>query len=787
VALVLLLLTGVFFWPQVGQGRALYWGDIGLYFTPMAQFLHSNLSQGHLPLWNPLILCGTPYVGNPQTWPLYPLTALLPFVSAPYFLSLTVAVHVWLAGMGTYVFGRRSLDLKPGPALLGAVTFMFGGWLISKEQFPNMVQAASYLPWVLWAVDRVIWPNKEPPPTPPHPNKTQSRGRGKRANLTPPLSEGEVGWGSCLLGLILGLQLLAAHAQMMLWTLYLATAWGLFRFAQKRKANRTLRLPQNGGLGRTLSQFALAGVVAFGLSAGQVLPTLQLFHDGWRQNLSFHVVNRFYLPLNQTANWVLPTLHGHPYWGNFTARGNFWETCCYVGWLPFILAIVGSIGAFRRRGASESRFWLGAFIVGVLMALGGGAESLPGPYWLAYKLLPGFHSFHDPARCLLWSSFALGLLAASGLQGVSDAPRIGGRGLIIAAVVLLAFLDLTHFGRTIYPLAAPGRLFPMTRTITALKTDPEIEAHQARFLAPDSARVWEQFSSHKDYRQGIPNYQSLWADTLTPNLPMAYDLPDAYGYEPVTQRDAQQVLGGLDSAFRTNAPRAERRLAAAEAGFLGVRFVATDQVKPPEASLTGLMPLFSDPSLLLSDHKPGAKSNRVFLSLNTHWQPRARLVESLWGQGSPLPALSQMSGRGFQILSEPFPNREGTGGLPPGVGLSSGLRPGYSAARITLDTPDQVVIQANNNAGRPYLLLADTLSPGWTATVDGQFVPIIRDAGFLRAVALPNPGPHTVVFRYRPVMFLLGLYLTMLTVGGLLGSAIFGFAVRNRRIFEQAR
>jgi hypothetical protein len=172
VALVLLLLTGVFFWPQVGQGRALYWGDIGLYFTPMAQFLHSNLSQGHLPLWNPLILCGTPYVGNPQTWPLYPLTALLPFVSAPYFLSLTVAVHVWLAGMGTYVFGRRSLDLKPGPALLGAVTFMFGGWLISKEQFPNMVQAASYLPWVLWAVDRVIWPNKEPPPTPPHPNKT---------------------------------------------------------------------------------------------------------------------------------------------------------------------------------------------------------------------------------------------------------------------------------------------------------------------------------------------------------------------------------------------------------------------------------------------------------------------------------------------------------------------------------------------------------------------------------------------------------------------------------------
>ena len=94
VPLLLLGLTLIYFWPQVGRGRALYWGDIGLYFTPMTQFLHDNLRAGRLPLWNPLILCGAPFVGNPQTWPLYPLTALLPVVSAPYFLSLTVAVHV---------------------------------------------------------------------------------------------------------------------------------------------------------------------------------------------------------------------------------------------------------------------------------------------------------------------------------------------------------------------------------------------------------------------------------------------------------------------------------------------------------------------------------------------------------------------------------------------------------------------------------------------------------------------------------------------------------------------
>ena len=119
VPALLLLLTLIYFWPQVGQGRALYWGDIGLYFTPMAQFLHDNLRAGRLPLWNPLILCGAPYVGNPQTWPLYPLYILLPLVPAPYFLSLTVAVHVWLAGLGTYVFLRRALACRRGRGAAG--------------------------------------------------------------------------------------------------------------------------------------------------------------------------------------------------------------------------------------------------------------------------------------------------------------------------------------------------------------------------------------------------------------------------------------------------------------------------------------------------------------------------------------------------------------------------------------------------------------------------------------------------------------------------------------------
>ena len=215
VAAFLLLLTVVYFWRQVVEGQALYWGDIGLYFTPMAGFLKQNLNAGRLPLWNPLILCGTPYAGNPQVWPLYPVTALLPFVSASQFLNLTIALHVWIAGLGTYAFARRGLVLSIGPALLAAVTFMFGGQLVSKEQFPNMVQASAWLPWVLVCSDSLL----------------------RRRRVSDALA----------LGTVLGLQLLAAHVQMTLLTLYLAAAYSMLGPLFKPPHPQPLPRDERGG------------------------------------------------------------------------------------------------------------------------------------------------------------------------------------------------------------------------------------------------------------------------------------------------------------------------------------------------------------------------------------------------------------------------------------------------------------------------------------------------------------------------------------------------------------
>jgi hypothetical protein len=723
----------VFFWPQVVGGRALYWGDIGLYFTPMLSFLHENLTAGRIPLWNPRILCGAPYVGNPQTWPLYPFTFLLRFLDAPAFTNVTIAFHVWFGAVGTYLFLRHASDRKALPALLGAIVFAFGGQLVSKEQFPNMIQAAAYLPWVLWMTHR--------------------------------LAVNRRGCDALWLGLVLGLQLLAAHAQIVLLTLYLAAAYGIVVLFRRRPTSwqewRSL-------LGLTI----LASVAAVGLAAGQLLPTTELYRDAWRQRLSFHIVDRFYLPLNQLGNVVLPTLHGHPLYGDFTARGNFWETCCFTGWVAFALAVWGASRSWRR--SPSDLFWTNAALVGLLMALGGqtwrGNRATNGLYWVAYHILPGFRSFHDPARCLLWVGFSLAVLASGGMQALTNLRQ--GR-LLSPVLIFIAFAELLHFGRALYPLADPAMLHPTTPLIASIQAEPEFQAHQARILSPDTARVWQRFTGHHSYRRAVTDYASLWADTLTPNLMVPYGLPNAYGYEPMTRLDTQTVCGTVAAAFQPTATREQRMHAASWAGFLGVRDVMTLRTHPPTSAIPGLAPLRSEPTLApLGTARDPA---RLYFSRNERWQPRARLMTDFRPAATDKQALAKM----IHALTQPD-----TLDLGRTVVLTSPApfisTPSLSLpAQIVQDDPDRVVVEAETSAPE-ILVLADTRHPGWQATVNGHLTPIHSADACLRAVILPAPGRYNVVFSDRPTSFLFGLYLSLLTVAGLSGAAAYS-VTRSRK------
>ena len=89
-------------------------------------------------------------------------------------------------------------------------------------------------------------------------------------------------------------------------------------------------------------------------------------------------------------------------------------------------------------------------------------------------------------------------------------------------------------------------------------------------------------------------------------------------------------------------------------------------------------------------------------------------------------------------------------------------------ATITTDSANRVVVQAGAGEAGGYVVLLDSFSDGWRATVDRHPATIVRANGLFRAVRL-NPGPHVVEFLYRPRAFLVGAALSAAALTVVLG------------------
>ena len=78
----------------------------------------------------------------------------------------------------------------------------------------------------------------------------------------------------------------------------------------------------------------------------------------------------------------------------------------------------------------------------------------------------------------------------------------------------------------------------------------------------------------------------------------------------------------------------------------------------------------------------------------------------------------------------------------------------YKANKVILES------ETDNSA---FLYVSDTYYPGWRAYVDGKETKIYRANLAFRAVEVPK-GKHTVVFKYVPMSFYIGLCLTIIGI-----------------------
>jgi hypothetical protein len=140
------------------QFSAQYWNpeitDSIWQFLPMANYAKKAWQAG-IPLWDPQVLSGMPGLAHGEMFsnPIFLVLSLfLPIAQA---ISWAAVFDLFIAGLFTFLF-LRELEIKQTGALIGALTFMFNGYLINWLSLPDITGSMVWLPMVFWGGERAF-------------------------------------------------------------------------------------------------------------------------------------------------------------------------------------------------------------------------------------------------------------------------------------------------------------------------------------------------------------------------------------------------------------------------------------------------------------------------------------------------------------------------------------------------------------------------------------------------------------------------------------------------------
>jgi hypothetical protein len=409
VALVLL-----FFWKLAFTNLILARGDTFLYFYPYWDYRAHALLAGHLPLWDPLLFMGAPYLANSQAGVLYLLNWPLAPLAAPQAVKLAVIIHLAIAALGVYAFARRALGQSALAAFLAGALFSLGGYLTSQIEHVNQLQGLAWLPWLLLAAHILV-------------QRLGASPFNFRRAVAPAVAA----------AVIVALQILAGHTQSAFISLSGAGIYALV-FSLLHSHRHTLRSSLGSIVPRaffTACFMAAAGLAAIGLSAAQVLPTLELSGQSLRGGG---------LQLREALSFSLdPRLLGRALLPGYS-RALFSEFVAYAGVAGMALAVAG----LRRR--PERLAVLAVAAVGLGFALGAFD-----PLYAVLATIPPFNLFRAPARWLALFALAIALLAGSGLDEFVSASTRRKAAMLLAPLGLIA---LTPLAARLVPAGETGPL-----------------------------------------------------------------------------------------------------------------------------------------------------------------------------------------------------------------------------------------------------------------------------------------------------------------------------------------
>ncbi len=712
------------------------------FYTDFVRAFHA------FPLWNPLQFGGLPFIDGMHGDIFYPPTLAMFFLSPAQAWGWKMVLHVFLAGIFTYLW-LRELGLPWELAFFGGLVFMMGADLVSLV-YPGgdgKLFVSALAPLVFLLTERAL-----------------SRQR---------ISD------YALLSLGIALIIFTSHMQLAYFAMWGISLYALFRVVQVWRMDKK-SLPAAARFGA----FALAGVLGVGAAAVQFFPPLGYLRNSshraektvsaegenayqYSTTYSLHPEEIVSLAVPEFIGDNVPRASNHPttYWG----RNPFKLNHEFAGFIPLLLLPL--LFLRRRRGQS----WFFALLATLALIYALGAHT---PLFRLFYLIPGVKLFRAPSLTIFLYGLSIATLGAFGLQralewasGPPEETRTARRYFWIVTGVLALLAALAASGLLVQIWRAV--IYPDLAKTDALTANTPFIVRGfgiAFLLALLVTGIWEGLARGvygagmaivllsllvfvDQYRVDRPFIRGtvLINDRSSPIFVADEGTAFLQGRQQAGEVFRALHLPGLENAIpNLLAIHGVEQLAGHHGNEMGRyrELIGGDNVVNFDPKNPRLLDITNTQYVVVVGQVdlPGfteayrGSGNRMVVYRRNDALPRAYLV------GRTEVADDSIALR--QLLLGPLDYRT-TALLPVPLPAGTPIRPDPQGSVTWVERrPNAFRLRVQSD--RPALLMVlDNYYPMWQATVDGQAVSVLRANLTFRAIPIAA-GQHDVQFRYVP-------------------------------------
>ena len=766
-------------------------------------FGFNTLAKGILPLWNPYIYGGTPFVGGLQSAIFYPLNLIYLIFPIHVAINYSIILHVFLSGVFTYLYLRfiklnpqskvRNPQLYSGrlsrtSCLVSSIIFMFCApqiFHVYPGHLPNLCTMI-WLPLILLFLELFI------------------RSRNFLYAF----------FG----GVAVAFNILAGHPQYFFYTAIAVVVYFIIRIIQEFREHRNWKY-----VGHHAAGIFIIYTIGVLLTAIQLLPAFEMIKHSARQSLSYEWVGQFSFAPENFITLFIPEFFGDslktPYWGRY----YLWEMSLYVGIIPLMLCAIAS---FYNRNKFTKTFLIMALITAIL-ALG----KFTPLFKILYTIVPGFNMFRGNSKFILIVAFSLSVLSGFGFEYlqnniVNNNPFLPGSKkkklpaflyitmsavAAISLFLLVFFLFRAGYGswhgiiNKIYLLGDRYTTLPNLKdtgflsATFAIATKSAVKFIILMILSLLVIGLWtngrlkrqiiipitlalifgDLWFFGNQYMATFDSRQCFWDKEMTNimkdnpatsrittvghfelNQGMAHDISNIGGYDANVIKEYSEFIN-LSDGKPLDTPNIvmEVRQISKLTNLLNLKYLllpANVRIEHPT-----IKPVFHNSKYALFDNTQAIPRTFIVHEAKTLSGRDAIFKELASAEFNPLKhvILEEPSSLSRSISSENYQQEPNP--------------------TIVEYSPNRVTIKATLSDDG-YLVLGDTFYPGWNAYVDGKKRRVLKTDYILRSVFLEK-GDHIVKFIYEPKSFTIGMIISLTSMIILIPVSVFHNKIASRK------